>query len=61
MKRYKLGDFTYWFDEDKVPEGAIPVDTAKAEPKKVEASEDTTEVKAKVKIPLNKSKGVKAK
>ena len=60
MKRYKLGDFIYLFDEDKVPEGAIPVEPAKPV-KKAEASEDTTEVKAKVKIPSNKSKGVKAK
>lgn len=60
MKRYKLGDFIYLFDEDKVPEGAIPVESAKPT-KKVETSEDTTEVKAKVKVPSNKSKGVKAK
>ena len=60
MKRYKLGDFIYLFDEDKVPEGAIPVETSKPI-KKAETSEDTTEVKAKVKIPANKAKGVKAK
>lgn len=60
MKRYKLGDFIYLFDEDKVPEGAIPVESTKSNTK-TEASEDTTEVKVKVKIPSNKSKGVKAK
>lgn len=55
MKRYKLGDFIYLFDEDKVPEGAIPVESTKPI-KKAEDLDDNTEVKAKVKIPSNKSK-----
>ena len=57
MKRYKIGDNYYWYEEGKQPANAVE----DKQVKKAEASEDTTEVKAKVKIPSNKAKGVKAK
>ena len=57
MKRYKIGNNYYWYKEGTQP--ACAVEDKQVE--KAEASEDTTEVKAKVKIPTNKAKGVKAK
>ena len=57
MKRYKIGDNYYWYKEGTQPANAVE----DKQVKQAETSEDTTEVKAKVKIPTNKSKGVKAK
>lgn len=64
MKRYKIGDSYYWYEEGTQPENAILAESKKVEPKKtVVESEDTEEnkVAVKVKVPKNKSKGVKAK
>lgn len=57
MKRYKIGNNYYWYKEGTQPACAVEDKLVN----KAEASEDTTEVKAKVKIPSNKAKGVKAK
>ena len=57
MKRYRIGDNYYWYEEGTQPACAVEDKLVK----KAETSEDTTEVKAKVKIPSNKAKGVKAK
>lgn len=57
MKRYKIGNNYYWYKEGTQPACAVEDKLVKKE----EPSEDTTEVKAKVKIPSNKAKGVKAK
>lgn len=57
MKRYKIGNNFYWYEEGTQPASAVEDKLVS----KAEASEDNKEVKAKVKIPLNKSKGVKAK
>lgn len=62
MKRYRIGDNCYWYEEGTQPACAVEDKLVKkAETKKADTSEDTTEVKAKVKIPSNKAKGVKAK
>lgn len=64
MRRYKVDDSYYWYEEGTQPANATLVESKKVEPKitKVE-SEDTEEnkVAVKVKIPKNKSKGVKTK
>ena len=57
MKRYRIGDNCYWYEEGTQPACAVEDNLVK----KAETSENTTEVKAKVKIPSNKAKGVKAK
>lgn len=65
MKRYKVGDNYFWYNEGEQPSNAILVESKKIEPKKVNEAESNIEpadkVKAKVTIPKNKSKGVKAK
>ena len=57
MKRYRIGDNYYWYEEGTQPACAVEDKLVK----KAETSENTTEVKVKVKIPSNKAKGVKAK
>lgn len=57
MKRYRIGDNCYWYEEGTQPACAVEDKLVK----KAETSENTTEVKVKVKIPSNKAKGVKAK
>lgn len=55
LKRYKLGDLTYWYEEGCQPDNAILLDKeVKTEPKTAKAA--TKEVK-----PKNKSKGVVTK
>ena len=56
MKRYKIGNNYYWYEEGKQPADAVEDKLAKET--KVE---DNVSVAAKVKIPSNKAKGVKAK
>lgn len=58
MKRYKIGDNYYWYEEGAQPECAV--EDTKKETKKPE-NEVKAEVEVKVSIPKNKSKGVKAK
>lgn len=64
-KTYIINGYKYKFEEGKQPKGAILVESKKIEPKKVNEAESniepTDKVKAKVTIPKNKSKGVKAK
>lgn len=56
MKRYKIGDRFYWYEEGTQPEGAIE-DTKKTE-KKIEQPKVEVKVVTNVK---NKAKGAKAK
>lgn len=62
MKRYKIGDNYYLYEEGTQPACAVedkPAKEVKAEEPKTE--EPKASVAAKVKIPSNKAKGVKAK
>lgn len=55
MKRYRISDNCYWYEEGTQPENAVLADKAK---------EDKAEPSVKVKVVTdvkNKSKGVKAK
>lgn len=64
MKRYKVGDSYYWYEEGTQPENATLVESKKVEPKMTTVESEETEEKkvaVKVKIPKNKSKGVKTK
>lgn len=54
MKRYRIGDNYYWYEEGKQPANAV-------EDKHVKEVKEETSVATKVKIPTNKAKGVKAK
>lgn len=58
MKRYKVGNNYYWYNEGDQPSNAILAEK-KAESKK--ETEAETDVEIKVRVPKNKSKGVKAK
>lgn len=56
MKRYKIGDSYYWYEEGTQPACAVedkPVKEAKVE--------NTASVAEKAKTPSNKGKGVKNK
>ena len=70
MKRYKVGDSYFWYDEGDQPSNAVLAE------KKVESKKETevekepeveketkveTDVDVKIRVPENKSKGVKAK
>jgi hypothetical protein len=58
MKRYKVGNSYYWYNEGDQPSNAILAE------KKVESKKETeveADVEIKVRVPKNKSKGVKAK
>ncbi len=54
MKRYKVGDSYYWYEEGDQPSNAI-------EDKPLKEVKEKASVAVKVKIPSNKAKGVKAK
>lgn len=56
MKRYKVGDSYFWYNEGDQPSNAVLAEK-KVESKK-EAEVDT---EVKIRVPKNKSKGVKAK
>lgn len=58
MKRYKVGDSYFWYNEGEQPSNAILVE------KKVESKKETeveADVDVKIRVPKNKAKGVKAK
>lgn len=59
MKRYKIGNNFYWYEEGSQPANAELVE--KNQPKKVVAETENAKVEVKIQIPKNKSKGVKAK
>jgi hypothetical protein len=60
MKRYKVGDSYFWYDEGDQPSNAVLAE--KKVEKKVESKVETeTEVDIKIRVPKNKAKGVKAK
>lgn len=58
MKRYRIGDNVYWYEEGEQPECATLVESKKETKAKVK---DNAKVEIKVSIPKNKSKGVSAK
>ncbi len=63
-KTYIIDGYKFKFEEGTQPENAILVESKKVEPKKtIVESEDKEETKVavKVRIPKNKSKGVKTK
>lgn len=55
MKRYRIGDACYWYEEGTQPANAILADKAKEDKAK-----PSVEVKVVTEV-KNKSKGVKAK
>lgn len=59
MKRYKVGDNFYWYEEGCQPENAELVE--KKQTKKVVAPTENAKVDVKILVPKNKAKGVKAK
>lgn len=54
MKRYKIGNNVYWYNEGEQPANAVEVDVKKTETEK-------PSVEVKINVPKNKAKGVKAK
>ena len=60
MKRYKVGDSYFWYNEGEQPENAVLAEK-KVESKKETEVETEADVDVKIRVPKNKSKGVKAK
>lgn len=63
MKRYRIGNNCYWYEDGKQPENAVLADEVK---KVVETKEKVVETKEKVvekkaTTPRNKAKGVTTK
>ena len=58
MKRYKVGDSYFWYNEGDQPSNAILAENKVESKKETEVEAD---VEIKVRVPKNKSKGVKAK
>lgn len=56
MKRYKVGDSYFWYNEGDQPSNAVLAE------KKVESKKEAeVETDVKIRVPKNKSKGVKTK
>ena len=60
MKRYKVGDSYFWYNEGDQPSNAVLAEK-KVESKKETEVETETDVDVKIRVPKNKAKGVKAK
>jgi hypothetical protein len=62
MKRYKVGDSYFWYNEGDQPSNAVLAE--KKVEKKVESKKEAevdTDVDVKIRVPKNKAKGAKAK
>lgn len=60
MRRYKIGNDYFWYNEGEQPSNAILVEK-KVEPKKENKVETKIDTDIKIRVPKNKSKGVSKK